>query len=725
MKQLAQKLADGRPVVVDVPAPLLGDGMILVQNYYSVVSVGTEGATVRSARKNLIAKALDRPKDVKATLELMKRQGPVQAYRAVMKKLDAYSPLGYSSAGKVIDVAPGVSGFAVGDYVACAGVGYASHAEIVAVPVNLCVKLRPDADMRAAAYNSLGAIALQGVRQADLKLGEKCAVVGLGIVGILACQLLEASGVETFGIDLDPRAVEKARELGFNAQLRQTPGIENEALNVANGIGFDAVIIAAATSSLDPINLAGKILRKKGRVVVLGDVPTGFDRNPDFYPKELELRMSCSYGPGRYDLNYEEKGIDYPFGYGRWTENRNMQAFQELAYRGKIAVDSLTTHVFSLDDAPQAYDMILKRAEYFLGVLLKYDESKAPKRVDVNLRDSSPVDAHKGKIGYAFVGAGSYAQGSLLPNMPQGDLCEPIAILTKSGVSALRVAEKFHFQRVAKDIDDVLDDPNVDLVMIATRHDLHAKLLMRALKKKKRVFVEKPLCLTLDEFLEIRSLFASLGAENAPKIMLGFNRRFSPYSRYLKEALNPNLPMAISYRVNAGAIPLNSWIQDPVLGGGRILGEACHFVDYVSWLSGSAPTAVSAVAIPDPNALNDVVAIQIKMANGSIASIGYYANGSKSLSKERIEVFQGGLSAVVDDFKRIDIYASDGKIKTRKGVQNKGQATMLDSYVRDLKEGRDTIPPAEIFQNTLATFAVLDSLREGKVVSLAETKEYE
>lgn len=725
MKQLAQKLADGRPVVVDVPAPLLGDGMILVQNYYSVVSAGTEGATVRSARKNLIAKALDRPKDVKATLELMKRQGPVQAYRAVMKKLDAYSPLGYSSAGKVIDVAPGVSGFAVGDYVACAGVGYASHAEIVAVPVNLCVKLRPDADMRAAAYNSLGAIALQGVRQADLQLGEKCAVVGLGIVGILACQLLEASGVETFGIDLDPRAVEKARKLGFNAQLRQTPGIENEALNVANGIGFDAVIIAAATSSLDPINLAGKILRKKGRVVVLGDVPTGFDRNPDFYPKELELRMSCSYGPGRYDLNYEEKGIDYPFGYVRWTENRNMQAFQELAYKGKIAVDSLTTHVFSLDDAPLAYDMILKRAEYFLGVLLKYDETKAPKRVDVNLRDSSPVDAHKGKIGYAFVGAGSYAQGSLLPNMPQGDLCEPIAILTKSGVSALRVAEKFHFQRVAKDIDDVLDDPNVDLVMIATRHDLHAKLLMRALKKKKRVFVEKPLCLTLDEFLEIRSLFTSLGAENAPKIMLGFNRRFSPYSRYLKEALNPNLPMAISYRVNAGAIPLNSWIQDPVLGGGRILGEACHFVDYVSWLSGSAPTAVSAVAIPDPNALNDVVAIQIKMANGSIASIGYYANGSKSLSKERIEVFQGGLSAVVDDFKRIDIYASDGKIKTRKGVQNKGQATMLDSYVRDLKEGRDTIPPTEIFQNTLATFAVLDSLREGKVVSLAETKEYE
>ena len=725
MKQLAQKLADGRPVVVDVPAPLLGDGMILVQNYYSVVSAGTEGATVRSARKNLIAKALDRPKDVKATLELMKRQGPVQAYRAVMKKLDAYSPLGYSSAGKVIDVAPGVSGFAVGDYVACAGVGYASHAEIVAVPVNLCVKLRPDADMRAAAYNSLGAIALQGVRQADLKLGEKCAVVGLGIVGILACQLLEASGVETFGIDLDPRAVEKARELGFNAQLRQTPGLENEALNVANGIGFDAVIIAAATSSLDPINLAGKILRKKGRVVVLGDVPTGFDRNPDFYPKELELRMSCSYGPGRYDLNYEEKGIDYPFGYVRWTENRNMQAFQELAYKGKIAVDSLTTHVFSLDDAPLAYDMILKRAEYFLGVLLKYDETKAPKRVDVNLRDSSPVDVHKGKIGYAFVGAGSYAQGSLLPNMPQGDLCEPIAILTKSGVSALRVAEKFHFQRVAKDIDDVLDDPNVDLVMIATRHDLHAKLLMRALKKKKRVFVEKPLCLTLDEFLEIRSLFASLGAENAPKIMLGFNRRFSPYSRYLKEALNPNLPMAISYRVNAGAIPLNSWIQDPVLGGGRILGEACHFVDYVSWLSGSAPASVSAVAIPDPNALNDVVAIQIKMANGSIASIGYYANGSKSLSKERIEVFQGGLSAVVDDFKRIDIYASDGKIKTRKGVQNKGQATMLDSYVRDLKEGRDTIPPTEIFQNTLATFAVLDSLREGKVVSLAETKEYE
>lgn len=702
--------------------------MILVKNYYSVVSAGTEGATVRSARKNLIAKALERPKDVKATLELMKRQGPVQAYRAVMKKLDAYSPLGYSSAGRIIDVAPGVSGFAVGDYVACAGVGYASHAEIVAVPVNLCVKLRPDADLRAAAYNTLGAIALQGVRQADLKLGEKCAVIGLGIVGMLACQLIEASGVETFGIDLDPRAVEKARKLGFNAQLRQAPGLESEALDVADGIGFDAVIIAAATSSLDPVNLAGKLLRKKGRVVVLGDVPTGFDRNPDFYPKELELRMSCSYGPGRYDLDYEEKGIDYPVGYVRWTENRNMQAFQALAYKRKIAVDALTTHVFSLDDAPQAYDMILKRAEPFLGVLLSYDETKEPKRVAVNLRASSADDAQKSKtakIGYAFVGAGSYAQGSLLPNMPQDAQCQPIAILTKSGVSALRVAEKFHFQRVAKDVDDVLDDPNVDLVMIATRHDLHAKFLMRALEKKKNVFVEKPLCLTLDEFLEIRSLLATFDDQRAPKIMLGFNRRFSPFSRHLKEALNPNLPVAITYRVNAGAIPLNSWIQDPDVGGGRILGEACHFVDYVAWLAGSSPESVSAVAIPDPNALNDVVSIQIKMVNGSIASIGYYANGSKALSKERIEVFQGGQSAVLDDFKRLDVYMTDGKVKTHKGAQNKGQGAMLDAFVRDLKGGHETIPQKEIFQNTLATFAVLDSLREGVVISLAELKDNE
>lgn len=723
MKQLTQKLADGRPEVVETSVPTLEPGQVLVQNYYSVVSSGTEGATVRSARKNMLAKAMERPKDVKAVLELFKRQGAVQTYRAVMKKLDAYSPMGYTSAGKVIDVGTDVTGIAKGDLVACAGVGYASHAEVVAIPANLCVKLHRDADLRAAAYNALGSVALQGVRQADLRIGETCAVIGLGIVGTLICQLLNASGVTTFGIDVSEKVVDKARTLGIDAHLRAQPGLEQEIFAETSGLGVDAVVIAAGSSSLDPVNFAGRLSRHKGRVVVVGDVPTGFDRAPDYYPKELELRMSCSYGPGRYDLNYEEKGLDYPAAYVRWTENRNMQAFQELAYSGRIDVNALTTHVFSLDDAPKAYNMILTRSEYFLGVLIEYDAAKAVDRAPIRVKTASTTTtapSRRAKIGYAFLGAGSYAQGSLLPNLPRDPAYEPVGILTRSGVSAKRVAEKFGFKFCASRSEDVLTNPDVDVVFVATRHNIHGQYVLDALKNDKSVFVEKPLCLTLDEYVAIREEYEKKESfPNPPKLMIGFNRRFAPLAVALKSKLTTNVPIAAIYRVNAGSIPGSAWIQDPRIGGGRILGEVCHFIDFVSWLADSMPRSVFAVSIPDPNHFNDTLSIQIRMENDSIATVCYFANGSKALAKERIEVFQAGQSAILDDFRSLRFIGADGKAFRQKGVQNKGQTGMLSAFLNSVKTGKPSpIPSVEIFHNTLATFAVLDSLRLGKEISL-------
>ena len=353
MEQLTQKLGSGEMVIQELPVPQLSAGMILVKNHYSLISAGTEGSTVKAARKSLIGKAKERPQQVKQVLEKLRQQGIVQTYRAVMKKLDAYSPLGYSSAGEVIAVADDITEFKVGDMVACAGAGYANHAEVVSVPKNLCVKLAPDADLAKACYNTLGAIALQGVRQADMRLGETCAVIGLGLIGQLACLELRASGVNVVGIDVSAAAVKTAAEHCCDIAIaRNEPGIKERILDYTDGCGVDAVIIAAATSSLDPVNFAGSICRKKGRVVVLGAVPTGFDREPDYYKKELELRMSCSYGPGRYDLNYEEKGLDYPAAYVRWTEKRNMQAFQQLVHSGRIDPSYLTTHVFKFEEAP-------------------------------------------------------------------------------------------------------------------------------------------------------------------------------------------------------------------------------------------------------------------------------------------------------------------------------------------------------------------------------------
>ncbi|MGQ9638691.1 MAG: bi-domain-containing oxidoreductase, partial [Thermodesulfobacteriota bacterium] len=706
---------NGEVQVIEVTPPVRDKGLILIKNHYSLISPGTEGSTVRVARQGIIGKIKERPEQARQVVELLKERGPVQTYRALMKRLDAYSQLGYSSAGKVIEVGPGVQGISVGDSVACGGAGYANHAEIVAVPTNLCVKLPPDADLQKAAYNTLGAIALQGIRQADTKIGETCAVIGLGLIGQLTALILRASGVKVIGIDIDPRMVEIARQHCLDLGLvRNDPSVLDEVFSFTQGIGADAVIITAATQSLDPINLAGTVARKKGRVVIVGNVPTGFEREP-YYRKELELRMSCSYGPGRYDMAYEEKGIDYPVGYVRWTEKRNMEAFQELIYSRKIAIDYLTTHIFDLEDAPKAYDLILKREEPCLGMLIRYKVGGAEEvKKKIVLRERKPLR----KINIGFIGAGSYAQSYLLPNIPKNEDIALRGILDASGTVSRRVAEKYGFEFCTSDEKDIFENEEINTVFIATRHDSHAHYVLKALQAGKNVHVEKPLCLKESELEEIREFYESLVSQGkAPVLLVGYNRRFSPLTKILKERFGDG-PMAMIYRINAGHIPGESWIQDRDIGGGRIIGEVCHFVDLLTFLNGSLPESLWATALLDAENLDDTISINLRFKNGSIGTISYFSNGSKRLFKEYLEVYKSGMVGILKDFKQIEILEKRKIFKKKLLSQDKGQKAMIASFFKAIKSGQKSpISFDEICSASEATFKIIKSIRTQENIS--------
>ena len=715
MLGLTQKLGSGEMAVHHVPLPACEPGMLVVRNHYSLISAGTEASSVRAARSSLFEKARQRPAHVRQVLDSVKRQGIAATYRAVRKKLDSYSPLGYSCAGEVIEVGEGVREIACGDLVACAGAGYANHAEIVSIPMNLCVKLAPGADLKLAAYNTVGAIALQGVRQADIRLGETCAVIGLGLIGQLTCMLLRAGGARVLGIDIDAWAVEFARDNTADAAwTRNEPGLTEQIVRLTGGLGVDAVIIAAATPSTDPINLAGQIARQKGRVVIVGDVPTGFERE-SYYRKELDLRMSCSYGPGRYDPVYEEHGIDYPPAYVRWTEQRNMRAFQELVSSGRINVGCLTTHEFPLEQAQQAYDIILKRTERFFGILLRYDSAKPISREPIRI--GTPKGS--GKVSVAFIGAGSYAQGSLLPNLPDDEAVVRKAVATSTGVTSKRVAEKFRFEYCTSDANGLLGRADINSVFIATRHDSHARYVAGALRAGKRVFVEKPVALTEDELADVEAAYRETAERDGPPVlMVGFNRRFSELAKAAKRGLGGG-SMSMIYRVNAGVIPNSHWIQDPLVGGGRIIGEACHFIDLLTFFCGALPVRVYASAIPAPAHPPDVATINLEFADGSVGTVCYYANGSKAFEKEYVEIHTSGNTAVIRDFRTLELGLGDRIRKTSLRTPDKGQRAMMREFVEILKSGGPSpLPFEQICAVARASFGAVKSIRERRAVAL-------
>lgn len=708
MIQLTQNLKTGKMELLEVPMPALNTGMLLVRNHYSVISSGTEGKSVGIARAGYIAKAKEKPKEVKHVMESVKEKGLVSTYRLVMNKLDFPSQLGYSCAGEVIEVGEGITEFKVGDRVSCGG-NNAVHAEVVSIPKNLCVGVPPGVDMRFAAFTTIGAIALQGIRQSDLRMGESCVVIGLGLIGQITVQLLKAGGINSIGIDIDKYKVDMADNSGADlALLRTDPSLEDSIMEYTNGFGVDAVIITAGTSSLDPIELGGVLCRKKGRVVIVGSVPTGFSRE-NYYRKELELRMSCSYGPGRYDPQYEDKGIDYPIGYVRWTEKRNMEAFVKYLVEKKIDLTKVITHTYSFEKAREAYEMILEAKEPHLGIILKYDSDKPVKKV-VKVQEKEGY--REASLGIGLIGAGSFAQNILLPIL--GRYKNLVAVADIKGNVARSVADKYGFHYCFGDAEEIIHNDRVNTVFITTPHHLHAGYVLKAIRKNKNVYVEKPLCMKQDELEEIREEYLKRNIH----LMVGFNRRFSPFVQKIMDIFPPDSPKGTTYRINAGIVPPDHWIHDKEIGGGRIIGEVCHFVDLVMLISGARISSISAMVMDDKKNLEDSLVVNLGFENGSIASISYFSNGNKKLPKEYLEVFTHGQVAVIDDFKNMAIY-SKRKWKSKLRKQDKGHAEEIRKFLGSIEKGLPTPMPFEdIYVSTLATLKIIESIRHKKVVVL-------
>ncbi|MBL7086870.1 MAG: bi-domain-containing oxidoreductase [Candidatus Cloacimonetes bacterium] len=714
MHQLTQNLKTGKMEILEVPFPALNKGQILVRNYYSLISAGTEGMKVVTARKGYIGKAKEKPEQVKQVIDTLRKEGFSSTYKKVMNKLDALSPLGYSTSGVIEAIGESVSGFSIGDRVACAGADIANHAELVSVPENLIAKVPDNVDLKHAAYTTVASIALQGIRQADLRLGESCAVIGLGLIGQLTVQMLKASGIKVFGIDIDQNPVDLAKKSGADLVfLRSDNSLEEAIWDASNGYGVDAVIITAATTSLDPVNFAGILCRSKGKVVIVGAVPTGFDREI-YYKKELELKMSTSYGPGRYNPNYEEKGLDYPIGYVRWTENRNMQAFLQLLADQKIALSFLTTHTFDFEKATDAYQMIMDKSEPYIGILLKYDTHKELER---EVFKKLPIKYQKSDVNIGFIGAGTFAQNSLLPNIKNANM---VAVSTHQGHSTRNVADKYGFHIATGDSDNIINNKDVNTVFIATRHNLHAEYVIKSIKAGKNVFTEKPLCMNEKELEEITELYKNANKnenEDGSRVMVGFNRRFSPHIQKIKKIFSSGQPKAINYRINAGAIPADTWIQDKEIGGGRIIGEVCHFVDLAMFIADSLPHSLSANAIMDVQGLLDTLNVNISFKDGSIANVSYFANGSKKLKKERFEVFSNGVTAIIDDFKELHIYEKRHK-KSKLINQDKGHKEEVKQFLNSIREGNPApIPFKEVYWSTKMSFDIIKSITHRKTIN--------
>ncbi len=711
MKQIVQSPRTGKLELAEVPAPACGAGQVLVRTRFSVVSPGTERQAMDFARRSLVGKARSRPDLVKQVLRRIQHEGPASTLRAVLTRLDAPQPLGYACAGVVEAVGREVLGFAPGDRVACAGAGYANHAEFVAVPENLVVRVPDEVELQKAAFATLGAIALQGVRVAAPTLGEIGAVIGLGLLGQLSVQLLRANGCRVLGVDLDPARVKAARDQG--AEWGGRPGDDFEAWTdlATGGHGADFVVVTAASESSEPLALAAELCRQKGRIACVGSTAMHLDRRW-LYEKELELRMSMSYGPGRYDRRYEELGLDYPLAYVRWTENRNLDAFLALLRSGAVDPGALDVRELPFGEAERAYEDLARGELGALALVFRYDEA-APGARSVALRDAAPAPPRE-TVGVAFLGAGNYARGILLPAVNATPGVRKVAISTATGPSARRSAERFGYARCTTDVADVLGDPAVDFVFVATQHASHTALAAKALRAGKAVWLEKPAAITPEQLEEL----AAALAETNGFLALGFNRRFSPHARSIHRGFEGRRgPLAIHYAVAAGATPTGSWHTDPAVGGGRVIGEVCHFVDLCSYVVGAAPISVHASALGRDPETDDSIAALLRYPDGSAATIQYLARASAALPKERFEVSGDGKTALCDNFKRTRMLGGKG---LRTWNQDKGQATAVREVIEALRRGAPSpFSWAEIAATTRATFAMLQSVRSGRPVALA------
>jgi len=686
MKQILQSLKTGATEVADVPCPKAGRGQLLIRTTRTLVSAGTERMLVDFGKAGLIGKARQQPDKVRQVIDKVRTDGLAPTLEAVFNKLDQPLPLGYCNVGRVIERGAGVSAFATGTRVVSNG----RHAEAVAVPINLCAEVPDSVPDDDAAFTVLGAIALQGIRLVQPTLGEAVVVTGLGLIGLMTVQLLRAHGCRVLGIDLDVGKLRLAESFGAET-VDLSAGADPVAAAAAfsRGRGADAVIITASTKSSEPVHQAALMSRKRGRIVLVGVTGLELSR-ADFYDKELTFQVSCSYGPGRHDPSYEEDGIDYPVGFVRWTEQRNFEAVLDMLADGRLNVKPLVSHRFDIAEAAKAYELI-SGSDPSLGILLDYPGAAAlPERMltrrRVVLPPPRPAIAAPAKVAIGCIGAGSYATGTLIPAFKAAGAALA-AVASNTGVSSLHAARRFGFKTAATDISAILDDPDINAVVITTRHDSHADLVCRALAAGKHVFVEKPLALSLAEVAAIaaaREAAAASGFE--PLIMVGFNRRFAPHVQRIKQLLaTVSAPKAFVMTVNAGSIPSGHWVHDGDEGGGRIVGEACHFIDLLRFLAGSPITAHRIETMRSPTA--DTANITLSFADGSIGTVHYFANGTRAFPKERLEVFAGGRILQLDNFRRLQGYGWPGFKRMRLWRQDKGQAACAAAFVRAIERG--------------------------------------
>ena len=689
MKQVLQKFSDGTTQVVDVPRPRCKARHILIQTTYSLISVGTERSLVSFGRANYIDKARQQPDKVKEVLNKVKTDGLMPTIEAVRSKLDQPIPMGYSNVGIILEIGSGVTSFKVGDRVLSSG----PHAEIVCVPINLTAKIPDDVEDEDAVFTVLGAIALQGLRLSEPTFGDTVAVIGLGLVGLMCAQLAKANGCRVIGFDFDAEKVALAKTFGVEAIAFTDPlDAIKQSDKFSRGKGVDISLVAAASPNSDPMIMAANMCRQKGRLIQVGVTELDIPRDIMF-KKELVLKVSCSYGPGRYDSSYEDDGIDYPFNYVRWTEQRNFGAVLDTLATKNIVVSPLLSHRYTISDAAQAYELLMNDRSA-LGILLEYpSDSTSVEQSQKRILKvaSAPQSMKVGQVVIGALGAGNHAGRTLLPAFKKaGARLKTIA--SSQGLTGTHVGNKLGFELNTTDCDLMMADDEINTIVIATQHNSHARFVIQALEAGKNVFVEKPLALNQQELDDIHMAYLAAGARGIlPKLMIGYNRRFSPLTQKMKEIVSRSpTPFSMIYTCNAGAIPADFWLQDPELGGGRIIGEACHFIDIARFMADSPIENIQAAAMKQPEGVTDcqdTASITVVFENGCIASIHYFANGHKSFAKERIEVFQGEQITVIDNFRALIGFGVPGFKKKKLLRQNKGQVECCQAFVKSIEKG--------------------------------------
>ena len=692
MKQVLQSLSTGNTLLPDVPTPALPHGHLLIRTTCSLVSAGTERMLVEFGKAGWIDKARQQPDKVQQVIAKARTDGLLTTLDAVQSKLDQPLPLGYCNVGTVAAVGPGVVGFKKGDRVASNG----SHAELVAVPQHLCAQIPVEVSDESASFTVLSAIGLQGIRLAEPSLGETVVVSGLGIIGLLTAQLLLAHGCHVLGLDPDSSKCLLAEELGVKT-LKLSSAVDPVAwcLEQTGGIGVDAVLITAATSSSEPVHVAAQVCRQRGRIVLVG--VTGLELRRDlFYKKELSFQVSCSYGPGRYDPSYEQKGHDYPIGYVRWTVQRNFQAVLHALATRALRTESLISHRFPIEQAPAAYEL-LSSPKPSLGILLQHPGTADPHQQTISLAAEPVADARAPRPGQPLlgvIGAGNYASRMLIPAFAKAG-ARFNTIAASSGIGPVHVGRKFGFRQASTDVPALLADPSCNTVVIATRHDSHARLVQQALAAGKHVFVEKPLCLIAEDLTSIESAYTG-----DQLLMVGFNRRFAPLLLDLQQHLSRmSGPKAFIYTCNAGAIPADHWTQEPTLGGGRLLGEACHFVDLLRHLADSPIEDLQLLSAVDTKPCPDTFSLQLRFADGSIGTVNYFANGSKAFPKERLEVFADGKVLSLNNYRKLQAWGIPGFSTRRLLSQDKGQQACCAAFLKAIETGGPPpIPVSELFE---------------------------